>query len=456
MLVLSAMGLSNQACATLVGPAPSRKCAKITPCPRAGVDWGSLRAVAAPTIDCESVRALIRSFPRDSGGGPSGLRPQHIRDAMVLGFEEELLRQLTALANIMARGETSPSARARICGASLTALPKEGGSHRPIVGGEVLRRMVGKCLMSAVAEEARNILEPWQMGCGTAGGCEAVVHACRHWLDMHTVDSCRVMAQLDLENAFNSVSPQQVLESCRARIPSLTPWVDWIYGASSPLWLGPEPIGPSEGVQQGDPLGPLLFSLVLHRALSRVRLVAGRECLGPIDTCVFYLDDGILADTDEAVVWFASTFLAELAGSGLHANLGKCIASTSSGVHSCADASGFVGWTWNSSRKVKVLGAAIGDAVYCSGVVRSRRGKAEAVLRRLPALHDVEAGYALLRTCASFAKLVYSAHTTPPDLILPGLPAFDHGARATFTDFARLPIDDDAWGTAQWATGVGV
>lgn len=59
----------------------------------------------------------------------------------------------------------------------------------------------------------------------------------------------------------------------------------------------------------------------------------------------------------------------------------------------------------------------------------------------------------MLWTCASFAQLVYSARTTPPDLICPELIAFDHGARSVFANLARNPIADDAWRRPHWATG---
>lgn len=89
---------------------------------------------------------------------------------------------------------------------------------------------------------ARSILEPWQAGCGTVGGLEAVTRACRHWPDMHGTDSCLVVAQVDVDNAFDSVSRQHVPDSCRALIPALSPWVDWTCGATSHVWLGAQPI----------------------------------------------------------------------------------------------------------------------------------------------------------------------------------------------------------------------
>ena len=47
-----------------------------------------LRAVsgrAAAAVDPEDVEKAIRFFPRGSGAGYTGLRPQHLKDALTIG-----------------------------------------------------------------------------------------------------------------------------------------------------------------------------------------------------------------------------------------------------------------------------------------------------------------------------------------------------------------------------------
>ena len=49
----------------------------------------------APLLDLENVAQALQSFPADTAPGPSGLRVQHLRDALQNGGRAGLLDQLT-------------------------------------------------------------------------------------------------------------------------------------------------------------------------------------------------------------------------------------------------------------------------------------------------------------------------------------------------------------------------
>jgi len=208
-------------------------------------------------------------------------------------------------------------------------------------------------------------------------------------------------------------------------------------------------------VQQGDPLGPLLFSLALHRALTRVKVREPTECPAPLDFTVAYLDDMFVAGTDAAVSWFCDALKDELERMGLALSLDKCIITPSSGADTLVDQSRFLGWLWNPCRNLKVLGAAVGDEIFSKALVQKRRQKAKRILSRLGQLSNVQAALPILRSCAGFAKLVHNSRTSPPSSILDELAAFDDDVKTAFVEFSQLTPDSPTWARAQRTTGTG-
>ncbi|KAL5477543.1 hypothetical protein EMCRGX_G024354 [Ephydatia muelleri] len=76
-----------------------------------------------------------------------------------------------------------------------------------------------------------------------------------------------------------------------------------------------------QGVQQGDPLGPFLFSLVLHKLVQSIAGAA--ECSGLTFNC-WYLDDGILAVPKSAINHAIHLIQLEGPPLGLRINTAKC------------------------------------------------------------------------------------------------------------------------------------
>ena len=235
-----------------------------------------------PELPAGVLMAAIRSFPNGSAGGPDKLKPQHLKDLVQdvkPGEVSPFLCALTSFCTLVLRGDVPDEVRPLFFGASLVALRKKTAGVRPIAVGCTLRRLVAKVASRMVRDEMEPLLSPKQLGYGVKGGAEAAVHAMRSFLSSLVVG--RVVVKLDFQNAFNSIHRDKMLEATRDLAPEIFPFVHSSYSSPSHLLWGDRLILSAEGVQQGNPLGPLLFCLTLHQYCQRLSA----------DLCVSYLDD---------------------------------------------------------------------------------------------------------------------------------------------------------------------
>ena len=94
-----------------------------------------------------TIRKSVMSFPNGSAPGPSGRRPSHLREAVQCPSPDYANRLfLTRFVNLLTTGKAPHTINQRLCGATLLAIHKKNGGLRPIAVGEVLRRLVSKCL----------------------------------------------------------------------------------------------------------------------------------------------------------------------------------------------------------------------------------------------------------------------------------------------------------------------
>ena len=60
---------------------------------------------------------------------------------------------------------------------SLVPILKNNGGIRPVVVGEVIRRLISKLCVEYIRQDVLQYFQPVQLGVGVSGGAEAVLHA---------------------------------------------------------------------------------------------------------------------------------------------------------------------------------------------------------------------------------------------------------------------------------------
>jgi len=83
--------------------------------------------------------------------------------------------------------------------------------------------------------------------------------------------SDEAMVKLDFKNAFNSVHRDRIMEQAFKVTPEIAPYVYSSYCAPTMLRFGNSIVLSSEGTQQGDPLGALLFCLAVQPLLDSLK-----------------------------------------------------------------------------------------------------------------------------------------------------------------------------------------
>ena len=258
---------------------------------------------------------------------------------------------------------------------------------------------MAKVVCKAVVDDMTSLFSPRQLGFGVCGGAEAAVHAARRYLS--NMPQGRAMVKLDFRNAFNSIRRDCMLEAVQSLCPVLYPFVHSVYASPSDLKWGDRYIPSSEGVQQGDPLGSLLFCLTLHQ-----------HCLSlKSEFCVLYLDDVTMGGRCEDILHDIDV-MKDAAVLGLSLNATKSeIISSDMATHDLLLCS-LPGAEKVEPSNAKLLGSPLGDN---AGVSNALSEKVEALKRlgerlRLLSVHD---SLILLRNSFALPKLQYLLRTAP-------------------------------------------
>ena len=369
-----------------------------------------LKAADAPMdTHTEEVMKCLRRFPPASGSGPSGISPSLLLS--LASFPGSPLRSVLApVVSDIITGRVHEDYKKFVFGAKLVPLLKKDKALRPIACSEALRRLAGKILASRLATRFREVLTPHgQIGVAVSSGLEALASWCRRAaLELRDDE---VVAKVDYANAFNSVARSAIASAVLEHVPELSRYVLGAYGEPSLLFCEGETISSEVGAQQGDPLGPVLFSLA---ALAATSLPAPlRSNLRGVG---WYLDDGLLVGKADDVHEALETIRAQSAKIGLRLNVTKTeILGRRRSAWSPSFAASYP--LWRDLSDLELLG--LPCAPDEEGTLRYldkfqvRLSQRTSTISEV-AKEDPHVGFLLLRMCTGFSASVHLARAMGP------------------------------------------
>ena len=130
--------------------------------------------------------------------------------------------------------EATPVLRLTAC--RLILLAKNPGV-RPIGVGEVLRRIVGKAIVSVIKPEIMSCAGYLQLCAGQASGCEAAAHAISDIFEEQFTDA---LLLIGADSAFNPLSRKVLLHNIRYLCPPMAIYIiqELLLCTISPVCLG--------------------------------------------------------------------------------------------------------------------------------------------------------------------------------------------------------------------------
>ena len=105
--------------------------------------------------------------------------PEHVLHTVNCAASDQskqAVTSITKLVTLASIGQHPVSVAPVFCSAS-TALKKLKGGVRPIAVGEVLQRLVAKCIAKQTQLESAELFSSKQLGVGVKGGTESIIHA---------------------------------------------------------------------------------------------------------------------------------------------------------------------------------------------------------------------------------------------------------------------------------------
>ena len=383
----------------------------------------------------------------NKNNNPSGLRASHVKEAVFCpspNLASTAAGALHSFVSILAGGDIPSCVVPHLCGASLLAVNKRGGGYHSIAVGEVLLRLVSKCLAQVVRLDVANALPPSQLGVGVSLGCEAIVHSVNRVLENPSIpDSGKWTLLVDFSNAFNCIDRSAMFHEVRSRLPALSPWIECCYGCQPLLHFGSHCLLSCIGVQQGDPLGPLSFALTLQPIVEQIKQEVPNLLINS-----WYLDDGTLCGSPDDLLAALNIIEREGPSFGLHLNRSKSLLFIPPSCSGSMPSNPLPPDLPTTSEGFLLLGCPVGSPAFCASSASDRVEKIRSLIHLLPSLEDAHTESTLLRSCLSLPKLAFLLRTCPPSFIMDALHSFDESIYDSLSNLVGGSLSTWSWDKA--------
>ena len=390
-----------------------------------------------------------------TGTGCSGMQ----FDVLVCASESPAgLATLTRALNTVLLGKAPPAVETHLRTGLITPIKKPNGDLRLIAVREVFLRLLAKSVVAREQFHLSSKLAPYQVGAGLSGGNEFMVHFVNQLREQH---KSWVVVSTDVSNAYGNISRDQIHaqlsqfkdDESDQRASLFKQYYSRFMAPTLQMYTrGKKELRITEGLPQGDPTSPILFSLGLQPALLEAQHAMWLNQQQDINNgiVIAYLDDVLFVGPAQNVSRSLSAFKQAAANIKLTVNEAKCktVLPVSLVEHTLTadrpqtirdvDALTTAHRLPTPVQSLKLLGTAIGYAPEVSDLLYNEID--ESVFDDLKDFASVSKQIALLltRVCVSTTN-AHVARLTRPDLAYKALKKHDDLVEGTVSAILEEP-----------------
>ena len=278
---------------------------------------GEVQYVPYSALFASITRNTIKAAALNTQGaaGPSGMAADEWR-RMCTSFKatsDTLCDALASCARRIASKYIDPASLQAYVACRLIPLDKRPGV-RPIGIGEVVRRIIGRAILTVTSKTIEQAAGSLQLCAGQECGIEGAIHA---MYQVYQRDDVHGVLLADASNAFNCLNRSACIANIQKLCPELHPVILNTYRSPARLFVGGEEILSCEGTTQGDPLAMPMYALGILPLI--------REASAPKVVQSWYADDSTAGGTTQELYRWWKILEGRGGCYGYHINASKSV-----------------------------------------------------------------------------------------------------------------------------------